>query len=270
MGDSENIQVVFIGEPGSGKSSVINILLGKEQCEAGQTLQLGGKTKESQDCSCFIFTSTTLKTETNGATLPEKNDAAQNIIKGIEKEAELIGTTNDTSSQTNELKTKVVLIDTPKIDDKLKSLCTEKKGFNAFALICPLTRYDQGRIKFLKDIVSTFGQLFFSRCILILTQRSKEQEDENELENQIKEVSEMDKNLQKIFNENGYLLCPNFEFEKSSERYDSFRHSFANSLSKMAFRCFKDSRLQIKPVKPVTAITMPAILSSHHNQCKIV
>lgn len=210
------------------------------------------------------------ETETNGATLPEKNDAAQNIIKGIEKEAELIGSTNDTSSHMNELKTKVVLIDTPKIDDKLKSLCTEKKGFNAFALICPLTRYDQGRIKFLKDIVSTFGQLFFSRCILILTQRSKEQEDENELQNQIKEVSEMDKNLQKIFNENGYLLCPNFEFEKSSERYDSFRHSFANSLSKMAFRCFKDSRLQIKPVKPVTAITMPAILSSHHNQCKIV
>lgn len=208
-----------------------------------------------------------VETETNGATLPEKNDAAQNIIKGIEKEAELIGTTNDTSSQTNELKTKVVLIDTPKIVDKLKSLCTEKKGFNAFALICPLTRYDQGRIKFLEDIVSTFGQLFFSRCILILTQRSKEQEDENELENQIKEVSEMDKNLKKILNENKYLLCPNFEFEKSSERYDSFRHSFANSLSKMAFRCFKDSRLQIKPV---TAVSLPAILDSPHHQCKIL
>lgn len=258
MGDSENIQVVFIGEPGSGKSSVINILLGKEQCEAGQTLQSGGKTKESQDCSCFMFTSTTLaETETNGATLPEKNDAAQKIIR----------TTNDTSSHTKKLKTKVVLIDTPNIDDKLKSLCTEKKGFNAFALICPLTRYDQGRIKFLKDIVSTFGQLFFSRCILILTQRSKEQEDENELKNQIKEVSEMDKNLQKILNENEYLLCPNFEFEKSSERYDSFRHSFAHSLSKMAFGCFKDSRLQIKPV---TAVSLTAILDSPHHQCKIL
>lgn len=57
---SENLQVVFIGVPASGKSSVINILLGKQQCEAGQTFQLNGKTQQSQGCSCFIFTSSTL------------------------------------------------------------------------------------------------------------------------------------------------------------------------------------------------------------------
>lgn len=101
-------------------------------------------------------------------------------------------------------------------------------------------------MEFLKDFVPMFGQLFFSRCILIVTQRSKEQMDENELENQIKQVSEMDKNMKKIIDTTNYLVCPNFEFEKSLEKYDHFRHSFANSLSKMASRCFISSRLEIK------------------------
>lgn len=42
----------------------------------------------------------------------------------------------------NEFKIKVVFIDMLKIDDKLKSFCIEKKGFNVFVLICFLIRYD--------------------------------------------------------------------------------------------------------------------------------
>lgn len=41
-------KVVFIGMPGSGKSSTINILLGKEECETGLTFMKGGLTKTFQ------------------------------------------------------------------------------------------------------------------------------------------------------------------------------------------------------------------------------
>lgn len=41
-------KVVFIGMPGSGKSSTINILLGKEECETGLTFMKGGLTKKFQ------------------------------------------------------------------------------------------------------------------------------------------------------------------------------------------------------------------------------
>lgn len=57
---SEEIKVAFIGAAGSGKSSVINILLGKRECEVGQTFQLNGQTQNSQDCRCYISTSSAL------------------------------------------------------------------------------------------------------------------------------------------------------------------------------------------------------------------
>lgn len=41
-------KVVFIGLPGSGKSLTINILLGREECQTGQTFMKGGLTKTFQ------------------------------------------------------------------------------------------------------------------------------------------------------------------------------------------------------------------------------
>lgn len=179
----------------------------------------------------FIFIKEA-ETETNDAKLPERNND---------------DTPTTSKTHRKELKTNVELIDTTNIENDLQDLCAKKGGFNAFAFICPLTRYEETNIKFLKGIVSMFGQSFFSRCILILTQRSKEQIDETELQKEINKVSDMDDNLRKILgDENRYLLCPNFEFEKLSERYDSFQHSFANSLSEIAYRCFIDSSLKIK------------------------
>lgn len=40
------LNVLFIGMPGSGKSSTINILLGKKKCKSGLTLNTKGITLE--------------------------------------------------------------------------------------------------------------------------------------------------------------------------------------------------------------------------------
>lgn len=42
------VNVLFIGMPGSGKSSTINILLGKKNCKSGQTFSKRGITQENK------------------------------------------------------------------------------------------------------------------------------------------------------------------------------------------------------------------------------
>lgn len=145
------------------------------------------------------------------------------------------------------LKITVQLIDTTNDKKDFDNLCSEKGGFHAFAFICPLTRYEESNMQFLDDIISKFGEPFFSRCILIFTQRSKEQ-DESELTNDIKNVKKIDPNMRKLLNdETKYLVCPDFKSDNlTSEKNKSFQHLFANSLSEIAFRCFENSKLKIK------------------------
>lgn len=50
------LNVLFIGTPGAGKSSTINILLGKDVCEFGQTFKTSGITEELQFCKEKIKT----------------------------------------------------------------------------------------------------------------------------------------------------------------------------------------------------------------------
>lgn len=40
------VNVLFIGTPGSGKSSTINVLLGRNECASGQTFETSGITHE--------------------------------------------------------------------------------------------------------------------------------------------------------------------------------------------------------------------------------
>lgn len=48
------VKILFIGMPGSGKSSTINILYGSNVCKAGKTLMLNGITKSFQDCNVTL------------------------------------------------------------------------------------------------------------------------------------------------------------------------------------------------------------------------
>jgi ribosome biogenesis GTPase A len=46
--EKESIEVLFIGECGSGKSTTINSLLGGDKCSTGKTFRLNGLTGEVQ------------------------------------------------------------------------------------------------------------------------------------------------------------------------------------------------------------------------------
>lgn len=48
------VKILFIGMPGSGKSSTINILYSSNVCKAGKTLMLNGITKSFQDCNVTL------------------------------------------------------------------------------------------------------------------------------------------------------------------------------------------------------------------------
>lgn len=61
--------------------------------------------------------------------MPDRNDAAQNIMNESEKEAELIDTKNDTNTNKNELKTQIYLIDTPTNIDELKKTLYKRERF---------------------------------------------------------------------------------------------------------------------------------------------
>lgn len=61
--------------------------------------------------------------------MPDRNDAAQNIMNESEKEAELIDTKNDTNTNKNELKTQIYLIDTPANIDELKKTLYKRERF---------------------------------------------------------------------------------------------------------------------------------------------
>lgn len=56
--------MLFIGTPGAGKSSTINILLGREVCDSGQTFKPCGKTEELQFCKERIQTALKLGSST--------------------------------------------------------------------------------------------------------------------------------------------------------------------------------------------------------------
>lgn len=48
------VKILFIGMPGSGKSSTINILFGANVCKAGKTLMLNGMTDSFKECKATL------------------------------------------------------------------------------------------------------------------------------------------------------------------------------------------------------------------------
>lgn len=58
------VNVLFIGMPGSGKSSTINIILNEDVCESGQTFKASGVTQDIQYCKMKLHISSAIGNDT--------------------------------------------------------------------------------------------------------------------------------------------------------------------------------------------------------------
>lgn len=124
----------------------------------------------------------------------------------------------------------ISLIDSPGSIADIKRL---GRHIHFIAVICPLKRYTEERKRFLNEVVSCFDDVFFAKCIVILTQCSKEQTPNN-IRREIKKVSEIDSNMKKILS-NGYLVCPNADPNQDFELCREFRIQFVDKLFQTAF-----------------------------------
>lgn len=226
MDSSDGLKVLFIGTPGSGKSTVINILRGEDACPTGKTLTAKGITTKREGYRSALQES---KLDCDGIKV--------SFVKEIDKKA--------TGA---ELIEQCSLIDTASSSKAWEDVA-EEEGVHIFAFICPLSRYSERRKQFLEEIVSKFGDDFFSRCILILTQFSEDQKDT--FEDDVSHVFKKDDNLRKLSNTHPYLVCPDLGKGPDSKEYKLFRNKFASSLFRFAFKCLHGT-----PVKQHLACTI--------------
>lgn len=136
----------------------------------------------------------------------------------------------------------VILVDSP---NTFYETNEEYGAFHIYAFICPLTRYTADRQLFLEEVINVFGNSFFDRCILIFTHCSKEQEEC--IEEEIKAVSEMDKNILNLSPEKNYLLCPKDSHDVTS--CEQFKTNFAKRVIAIAAHSLKT--LSLKSSKTV-------------------
>lgn len=116
----------------------------------------------------------------------------------------------------------------------LNAFLKSKNMCHVVAFICPLKRYTSERKRFLADIVSNFDDSHLKRFFVIVTQSSKEHQAKyirKELEN----VSKVDGNMDKILS-NGYLVCPDADYNKDLELCQQFRNQFVDMIYLTAIR----------------------------------
>lgn len=140
-----------------------------------------------------------------------------------------------------ELIEKLSLIDTASRSKPWDDVA-EEDGVHIFAFICPLSRYSERRKQFLEEIVSKFGDDFFSRCILILTQFNEDRNDWHE--DDISFYLNIDDNLKKLSNAHKYILCPGIGKSPDFNEYKQFRNEFASSLLGIVFKCFHGTHIK--------------------------
>lgn len=114
----------------------------------------------------------------------------------------------------------ICLIDS---SNKLGDILKSNTSFHVVAFVCPLKRYTSERKRFLAKIVSKFDRSSLKSFFLIITQCSEKHQAES-IEEEVKNVSKLDSNLQKI--SNGYLVCPNADPDQDFELCQQFRQQF--------------------------------------------
>lgn len=110
------------------------------------------------------------------------------------------------------------------------------KEFHLFVLIYPHTEEMETKPKkFLKKVISMFGEAFFDRCILVVTKCSDEPQTYMK---QIEAIHSKDMHFEKLFQKGNFLICPRKGLEKDAEYYQDFRKSFAAKIMNIIFNCF--------------------------------
>lgn len=132
----------------------------------------------------------------------------------------------------------ITLIDN---SNKLDDISNPINRCHFIAFILPLKRYTSESMHFLKNVVSYFDEACYKRCIVILTQCSKEQESET-IKKEIEIISKQDLNLKSILS-NGYLVCPNADPNHDYEVCQQFRNQFVDMIYDTAIRSLTHLRV---------------------------
>lgn len=250
-------KVVFIGMPGSGKSSTINILLGREECQTGQTFMKGGLTKKFQQYDspqsklhniltnhylCIPFaifanvyiTTYNLKYFILSFVMFYSVSASQPLTESNTNATEDASLRNDWQEE-YQFGRKYLLVDS---SNDFKEFLERQNEFDVFAFVCPFTRYTVERKQYLERIVHAIGDSFFHRCILIFTQCSKEQE--GNIEREIEAVAKIDENIKRM--KKRKIICPSvFQNESPYE----FQNRFDELLSNIEYQLNRRNKCPI-------------------------
>lgn len=230
----ETLNVLFIGMPGAGKSSTINILVGRDVCEFGQTFRPCGITEELQFCQERIQTALELDLiEQNYYAVSKKADVIENIDNTTDPR---LAVTNKTEERTDTRQTvdgenvfarRFVLVDS---SNNLKDVSKRKNEFHLFAFICPFKRYTRDSQRFLEKISKSFNN-FFERSVIIITQCAREQE--QNFTKEINAVSRIDKKFRKLYKKAPLLFC-----STDTESHQKFRRDFLDKLVDIVIQRF--------------------------------
>lgn len=116
----------------------------------------------------------------------------------------------------------------------LKDILKSNPIFHVVAFICPLKRYTLERRLFLANIVSNFDDTYLKRFFVIVTQSSKEHQAKH-IRKELKDVSKIDGNMKKILS-NGYLVCPDADYNHDVELCQQFRDQFVDMIYSTVIR----------------------------------